>query len=150
MRKILFLIIACVLHGSIIAQNEMQLKTGFYYVFEKSDSAVLIEGKRDTAFVSIAPILTVAEFNKTKIKKTKYGYSLQIILSKTGKEMFSDATAKWINKKIAFVINNQIVMAPVVKEKISTKKIIITETSFEKEELLDMKEKLDNEINATK
>ena len=52
--------------------------------------------------------------------------NIGIILNKKGKEKFAQATANNIGKRCAVFINNELLMAPVIQEKIESGKVQVT------------------------
>ncbi|HXB41612.1 MAG TPA: hypothetical protein VNZ49_13815 [Bacteroidia bacterium] len=147
MKKIVALVFLLFFIQLLSAQ---ELLTGCYYVIEKSDSAILAMGKKDTVYVDKTPIITISDFDKIKLKKTNYSYVLEIDLKRAAVEKFRIATAAWVHKKMALIVEGEIVSAPTVNSEIANGKIWLTNGTYIKEEMNVMKEKLEKEMKAVK
>ena len=127
------------------------LPTGCYYVKEKSDSTVLVSGKKDTLYVDTSAIITINDFEKMKLKKGDFGYILEVTLKKEGAKKFSEATTKWVQKKMAIIVSGEVISAPIVASAITDGKIWITGGMQQsKEEMNTMKTLLEAEMKKNK
>jgi preprotein translocase subunit SecD len=144
-----FILFLCFLF-SIQLLSAQELLTGCYYVIEKSDSTILATGKKDTVYVDKNPIITISDFDKIKLKKTNYSYVLEIDLKRAAVEKFRIATAAWVHKKMALIVEGEVISAPIVNSEIANGKVWLTNGTYIKEEMNAMKEKLEKEIKAFK
>ena len=149
MRSSFLILLFCLFSANTKAQSV--LPTGYYYVVEKSDSSVYLIGVEDSLYLDKNPILTISDFKKIKVKGSGYETHLEIELNKDAQERFRIATSKWIGKKIAFVIDSKIIMAPIVVSEIPNGIVWISGGNrFTKKELADIKKKMEQQITETK
>lgn len=146
-RHSFLIIFFSVIYSHSIAQ---EVKTGCYYVKEQSDSTIQAFGKKDTLWLDKQAIITVKDFKKVKLVKQDYGYALEITLYPEGAEVFRVATSKWIQKKMAIVVNNEIITAPIVACEIPGGRIMVTSGWGTKEEMKAMKLAIESEIKRNK
>jgi preprotein translocase subunit SecD len=137
-----------ILGCSLLPAQSSRFVTGLYYVVDKSDSATLLTGKRDTVYVNARPIITVNDFRKVKIVRQTYGgRAIQVVLSEEGGEKFGAATAQWIGKKIAIVVDGEVLSAPEVKSAILGGKLEIWGGwNTTREEMEEIKKRLEKEM----
>lgn len=109
--------------------QETPLKTGFYRVVEQdsckvTDGYTMINNSGTEYCISNNPIITDANFKSVNIKTdtTESGitYSVGIKLDSTGTRIIKEVTGKMIGQKAAFIINNEIIAAPTVRDQISS------------------------------
>ncbi len=142
-KKLFFSILFAVPALLLPAQKQPKMITGCYYVVEKSDSALLLKGRRDTVYVSKSPIITVNDFQKMKIIRQTYGgTAIEVVLSKAGAEQFKAATEKWIDKRIAIVVDGEVMSAPIVRSSIPNGKFQVTGGDGTRDEMEELIKKL--------
>lgn len=152
--KLVFLSISFFFILVSIANSQTKLQTGYYFVVEKSDSAVYLTGKNDSLYLNKTPIITVRDFKRIKVKGSSFQTSIvQIYLTDKAKEPFKIATSKWIGNKIAFVIDSKIIMVPIVMAEIPDGKIWMSGVSENgvnntRKELLTIKKTIEDEIKT--
>ncbi len=106
-----------------------ELVTGCYYIVEDSTALKRMmqsEGRIETCFLDPKPITTVGDFESVEMVENEYGTSLNIRLNDKGSKAFGDATKKYTGKRLAFIIHNELVMAPVVQGEITGGAVQIT------------------------
>lgn len=128
--------------GSCLFFTGQILPSGCYYVKEKTDSTRLLSGKNDTVWVDPAAIVTSGDFKKIKLKRAEYGYVLEITLKSYAAEKFRLASAGWLQKKMAIVVDGEVISAPIVATEISDGRIWLTNGLSSKAEMNEMKNKL--------
>jgi len=136
--------------GSCLFLTGQILPSGCYYVKEKSDSTRLLTGKKDTVWVDPAAIVISRDFEKVKLKRAEYGYVLEITLKAYAAEKFGLASAGWLQKKMAIVVDGEVISAPVVVSEISDGRIWLTNGLSSKAEMNEMKAKLKKEMKKGK
>jgi len=114
--------------------QELQLKTGFYKVADKdscinSMGYIIISDAGTDYCISQIPLITDANFESVNITKdtTESGitYAVSIKLDSSGTQIIKDATGRMVGQKAAFIINNEIVAAPTVRDPITTGRIAV-------------------------
>ena len=114
--------------------QEIKLKTGFYRVVEQdsckgTDGYTIINNSGTEYCISNNPIITEANFKSVDIKAdtTESGitYSVGIKLDSAGTLIIKKVTGKMIGQKAAFIINNEIIAAPTVRDQISSGHIAV-------------------------
>jgi preprotein translocase subunit SecD len=125
-KTILFFLIASIASGQLSAQ-QTQLKTGCYYVIDNSTGSCVKpqpDKSGQTYCLETKPIVTKADFLVVELNEfileQKTEYALIIRLNDKGRDEFTKATDKYTGKRIAFVIDDHLVMAPIVKTRIES------------------------------
>lgn len=148
--QILGCIILLLITTLTLAQTYAPIKTGCYYVVDTCDSCIFITGQADSVYIYKTAIVTINDFQKVKLRKTDYGADiLEITLRKEAKEILRVASAKWIKKKFAIIISNELVSAPVVMTEIDNGTFWIGMSSS-LDELKKFKKMLDEEMNSNR
>jgi preprotein translocase subunit SecD len=129
------------------ATAQVRPPTGWYYAAEKTDTSLFAIGPKDTAFIYPTAVITVKDFKKLKVAHNKYGNLLEVTLTPAGREKFAIATKNWVGRKLAFVFDGILEMAPIVQTEITGGKLSIT-GNFTSAELNALKKKLEKEMKV--
>ena len=110
---------------NLFSQNHI-LPTGFYRIVD-SDSCIkneylkLSDSEQDYC-LHRKPLLTNLDFDSVKvIRDTVEGwnnYTIIIKMDSLAGKLFGEKTKKLVGKKVAFVVDDKIIMAPVVRDPI--------------------------------
>lgn len=112
-----------------VSSSPEELVTGCYYVVEDSTAlkrTMPREGGMETCFLDAKPIITVGDFENVEMVEENGQHSLSIRLNDKGSKAFATATKKYTGKRLAFIIYNELVMAPVVQGEIAGGALQIT------------------------
>ncbi len=114
-----------------------QFKTGVYYVTDSVSGNKMCADSIHCYYLNAAPIVTIRNYIKIKsVREPNIGsYSISIGLDKEGTIAFDSATKKSISKKLAFVVDNKLISAPVVIDEIKGGKFKISSPHSSKEEI---------------
>ena len=125
-KLILFFFVAFLITGELSAQ-QTKFETGCYYVIDNSAGSCLKpqpDRSDRTYCLETKSIATKADFLGVELNEfileQKTEYALNIRLNDKGRDEFAKATERYIGKRIAFVIDNHLIMAPVVKDRIDS------------------------------
>jgi len=123
-----------------------ELVTGCYYITEDSTHMKRsVRNKTDeTYFVDPKPIFHVGNFKEVTISREP-AYSIYISLDIDGRLAFAKASEKYVGKKLAFIINDILVMAPRVTAKVDGGELQIT-GDFDEEEIENYYLQIDKEM----
>lgn len=133
MRYTILLLILLIPPVNMYSQ-ETPLKTGFYRVVEQdsckgTDEYTMIDNSGTEYCISNNPIITDANFKSVDIKadttESAIIYSVGIKLDSAGTLIIKKVTGKMIGQKAAFIINNEIIAAPTVRDQISSGHIAV-------------------------
>ncbi len=133
MKSLLFLLLVVFMSVNINAQ-ENHLKTGFYRVGEEdsclnSDNYIMLSDSEARYCIYKTPIVTEINFVSVKISAdtAAYGinYTVWIKLDSAGAESVKAATEKMVGQKAAFIIDNRVIAAPVVRDPIVSGSIAV-------------------------
>lgn len=133
MKSILFLLFLTIFSVNLISQ-ENQLKTGFYRITENdsclnSNDYLKISDSGEEYCININPIVTDENFQSVNITAdtTNDGinYIVGIKLDSSGAELIKKATGKMVGQKAAFIINDKIVAAPIIRDPIESGNIAV-------------------------
>lgn len=114
-----------------------ELLTGCYYIVEDNTAikkSLLWKGEPETYYIDPKAIVTVADFEEAKVNEQDGRYSLSVKLNDKGKKAFAAASKNYKGKRLAFVIANELVMAPQVYDEIPGGNFDIS-GNFEEKEL---------------
>ena len=125
-KLIIFFLFVLLIYGQLSAQ-QTAFETGCYYVIDNSAGSCLKPqpDKSGRSYcLDTKPIVTKADFLGVELNEfileQKKEYTLIIRLNDKGRDEFANATDKYTGKRIAFVIDNRLIMAPVAKTRIDS------------------------------
>ena len=125
-KLILFFFVAFLVTGELSAQ-QTKFETGCYFVIDNAAGSCLKPqpDKSGRSYcLETKPIVTKIDFLVVELNEfildQKTEYALIIRLNDKGRDEFAKATARYTGKRIAFVIDNRLIMAPVVKARIES------------------------------
>ena len=134
MKSIFFLFVLSLTVINIFPQAKI-LETGLYLVIP-SDSCSGVNNKNfigyltDTLCLNPKPVITVKDFDLCTIDSTIYGgneiYSLNIQLKKSAALEFKEITTRNVGKKIAVIVDNKVIMAPVIRDPITNGRMTVS------------------------
>jgi preprotein translocase subunit SecD len=133
MKSIILLLIPVIFSVNLYSQ-ENQLRTGFYSVVEKdscleSNNYIKVYDSGKEMCIDKIPIITDDNFESVNITAdtTNNGinYTVGIKLDSSGAEIIKEVTGKMIGQKTAFIIDNKIVAAPTIRDRIDSGHIAI-------------------------
>jgi preprotein translocase subunit SecD len=132
-----------------VPTSDTDLVTGCYYIVEDSTKLkreVYHSPEHESYFIDPKPILTVANFKEVAVSEVdRYRLVLNVKLDEAGKTQWALATEKYNGKKLAFIINDFLVMAPTVMGKIDGGSFDVT-GNFKKEELEDFRKAIESDM----
>ena len=133
MKSLLFLLSLVFITVNINAQ-ENNLRTGFYRVAEEdsclsSDNYITLSDSEAGYCIYKIPIVTENNFVSVKINAdtAAYGinYTVLFKLDEAGADSVKAATEKMVGQKAAFIINDKVIAAPVVRDPIVSGSIAV-------------------------
>jgi hypothetical protein len=126
-------------------KSDTDLVTGCYYITEEPNKLKRkLQGKEEFYFIEADPIVQVGNFKEVTLSD-KGGISLDVSLDQAGTIAWASATEKSLGKKLAFIIDNVLVMAPTVQGRMDGGAFTIT-GNFTKEELEGYYKKINSEM----
>ncbi len=137
--------------SNLFPQNN-KLKTGLFAVTENESCSDTINFSKIyysdyTLYIDNNPILTDANFDsiKVNIDTTSYGidYTLSIKLDSSSAKSLEKITEGLVGKKIAIIINDNVVSVPILRDPITSGRIAVFS---DKETIL----KIEKELNKKK
>ena len=116
------------------------LVTGWYHVLEyRNGFPRTMRDYPDTLYIDPKPIITKAHIKDVSISTSDYGEkNISLEFEETGAKAWANATEKAIDKKVACIIDNVLIMAPVIRDKITGGKAMISGRDFSEEDLKSM------------
>lgn len=125
------------------SQIKEKIKAGIYYI--KQTGIKLKQRKSDNFYyIDKHPICTFNQNTKIKIDIDQFGqFVLSFQLDTLGTKRFFEATKKYLHKKLGVVVDGELISCPTVMQPISEGKATIS--GFTKQELEEIKTKIDNE-----
>lgn len=108
-------------------QDKTILSNGFYKEDEKSKYSFLDNEKKEPIFIADSPFCTINEIKQAVVDIGINGLvEIQIEFNDAGKEYFRKATKESIGKRIALIVDDSLIVAPVVITEIEGGKISLT------------------------
>jgi preprotein translocase subunit SecD len=122
------------------------LTDGWYYIVESETPFRRRPEKSDESYYLLpTPIVTAARFASVELVDGKeWERYLSIKLDAEGTIALSRATGSWLDRKVGLVIDNRLVMAPVVRARIDGGAIAVTGAEYTREDLLELKRKIES------
>lgn len=130
--------------------NEESLETGWYHSnSDETGERRIFKYLNEEIYVNPTPIVTVSNFDRLEINETSWAkgeYILTIWLDKDGTEKWSGATELAMNARtnLVFILDNEIVSAPMVIAKMTNGATAITRKDLSKEDLEEIRQSLIN------
>jgi hypothetical protein len=131
-----------------IRKQDSLLITGWYYLVD-SGNGFKRQLDRDSNFYFIdpSPIVTAKDFETLEIYESVYGdLGLSMKLNESSIDIWTKATEKSINKRLAFVLNDKLLHVPNVNSVIPNGMTAINRGIYTKKELEEIMEKIKTEI----
>ena len=122
------------------------LMTGWYNI-TNIDSSFVRQMEKANEFYSINPypIVTATEITNMVIKENNAGeYVLYMNFGKKGTKLWRLATKKAIGERLAFIVNDKLLIAPYVNAEISNGKSFFYRKDYTKEDLEKIKQEIEN------
>ena len=96
-------------------------------------------------YLNPEPIVTSSDFKTIEIYKDNAGnYGLTIKLNEHGTKEWSIATGKTIERKLAFVFNNNLIYTPMVNAQINSGVTALNRGDLNEVELKEIKKQIEN------
>ncbi len=133
MKSIILLLIVSVVPFYLYAQ-EYQLRTGIYSVLENDSCTGIpdylkLKSEDEEFCINKNPIVTENDFDSVKIAKDTADHGVQVTLHIKLKgsaiEEFKYATSKLIGKRLAIIVNDKVIAAPVLRDPIESGEIAV-------------------------
>jgi preprotein translocase subunit SecD len=116
------------------------LRTGWYYVIDSGNFKRQLDKSSEFYFIDPHPITTAKNIAELEIYSTDYGKSgLVMRLDKNGTETWSIATEKYIGKRLAFILDNKLMIAAKVNSQITSGATAINRAVYSDEEIENFK-----------
>lgn len=141
---LLVLFTACFILPQIVRAEVKPIKFEFRLVDSLPSSKapeMKIKGGKEVLHVIAEPAITEKDVQSAKLEMKEGLAYILIVLTPEGAKKFSDFTSKNINKRMAIVIDKQLIAAPTIKAKISTGKMTIL-SKFSEAEAKDIVDRL--------
>ena len=141
MKIILALIVF--LSFTIFPQDKLFV-TGIYEVINSDSCAdnadyYSIEYLSEELCLKQNPLINISDFDSIRVASTEFNeerlFALNIKLSESATKYFKEVTSKNIGKRLALIINNEIILAPIVKGTIPSGLISIEDDEVRIKEL---------------
>ena len=130
--------------------NSKSLCTGWYYVIgTKNDFSYQLNKSYEVYHLDPNPIAIKVNIKSTEIYEASYPgqlpehFGLKIQLDDFGASKWADATQKAIGKKLAFILDNQLIYTGLVNAQITGGITAINRPEYNKKELEAIKAKLE-------
>lgn len=132
--------------------QENRIETGVYFVLPQdscagSHTAQTIHYLPDSLCLAKAPVLTVKDIESVAADSSqlegKKVYFLNVMLQETSASRFGEVTKKNVGKRMAVIIDNELIMVPIIRDPITSGRLSV----FDKRPVIqELKEKLEREM----
>jgi hypothetical protein len=130
-----------------IAQTEINLETGFYFIIPKNKKNAFVIRPSDTLCVDKEPFLTVKEFEKIELHHSTYNYYNLITLTTNGKKIFSKVASNYLNRDVAAVIDGKLISIIRIKGDPEGKIALHSQNYTSKSKEIENYKKISKEMN---
>ncbi|PSL48006.1 hypothetical protein CLV51_102866 [Chitinophaga niastensis] len=136
--------------GSLMAQSKKKVPSGLYMVVKKSAYAFKDSASNKIVYINPAPVISVSQIEKvTTVIEAQQLPALSLVLDATGTRKLSKVTTRMTGKRMAVIINNHLLAAPLIREPIKGGQLMITGTTTAAE-AENFKRLLQKEMDAAK
>ena len=137
MRNILIIAVVAALTGCSTISNRattviLEFRPGSQSP-EQGMKEMTVPGSEKPVYISDDVVLSNVDVDSARVVSGSIGPEIEIVFTKAGAERFATATENNINKPLGILIDNQLISAPVVMDKITGGKAIITGSFTEDE-----------------
>ena len=138
MKKVLILTVAAILTGCTTIRNPgtaavtLEFRPGSQSP-ENGLTEMTVPGSKTPVYISEDVALSNADVQSARVLTGPNGQQIEIVFTKVGAERFAATTERLIRKPLGILVDGKLISAPVVMDKISGGKAIIT-GSFSEEE----------------
>jgi len=128
-----------------VPKSPSDLVTGCYAISSEGGQVRKLSGTAEAYHLVPSPIVTVGNFQEIELTNDAFGPSLHVTLDEAGRLSFASATARMAGQKMAVVIDNDLIIAPVLQGEIPGGKFTIS-GGFTEEVLKNYYKRLENEM----
>ena len=127
------------------------LVTGWYYITEQPNNYKRQADKTNQVYyIDPDPIITVKHFKKIELSDSlfmnkKYAM-LMIYFDDPGTKAWSIATNKAVHSKLAFIIDNKLIITPTIKQPVNNGLADVIGDNYSKQALAALVSELDSEM----
>lgn len=132
-RAIAFCTCSIIVIGNYFSQNNSSYISGFYLLSTKLDSGLLFTKFFDSIYLQRTPFLTIKHFEDVNVSYSAGDYFNKIKLTVEGKNILEKVSEKYLNKKIAFIINDSLLSISIIRQNIPVGRISFTHPNPSKE-----------------
>lgn len=140
-------------HVSVGASDPMvdpvdtSLVTGWYYIVDTATAFSRTAIDSDESFFLLpTPIVSINNFISAELVEgtpgVEWDMHLLIQLDPPGTVAWARATASWIDRRVGFIADNRLLLAPVVRSAIESGKTAIIGSTLTREDLLEIRRKI--------
>ena len=129
---------------SELVKSDSTLRTGWYYIDDKAGLKRQLD--KDTTWYSInpTPIVTAKNIIKMEIYESNFGdIGLSMQLDSEGTDSWSEATDKATTKRLAFILNDKLLHAPLVNSQITNGMTALNTGNYSRQELKKIKKEIE-------
>lgn len=131
----------------LFSQTNFILKTGFYGISSRIDTNNLIIREYDSIIISKTPFLTTEHFQNVNMNFNVEGYYNLITLTDEGRNILIAESEKYLNKKVALVINSELISVMTVRGIITGGKIYCRSQYTSKQKEISNYKQIRSEMN---
>ena len=133
--KTILIFIILILPALNIFPQAKHLETGLYLVIPSDSCAGInnknaVQYKNDTLCIEPKPVITVKDFDFCDTAESKLDgmemFVLNIQLKDSSTLKFKEITTKNVGKRFAFVIDNKVIMAPVIRDPVTSGRMTVS------------------------
>jgi preprotein translocase subunit SecD len=130
-----------------VVNSDSTLKTGWYYVDDKAGLKRKLDKDTVWYFINPTPIVTAKNIDKMEIYESRYGdVGLSMQLDNKGTDLWSEATDQATDGRLAFILNDKLLYAPLIYSQISNGMTAINTGNHTRQELKKIKKEIEKEI----
>jgi preprotein translocase subunit SecD len=129
-----------------IVKSDSTLRTGWYYIDDKAGFKRQLDNDTTWYLINPTPIVTAKNVIKMEIYESSFGnLGLSMQLDSEGTDFWSEATDKATTKRLAFILNDKLLYAPVVNSQINNGMTALNAGNYSRQELMKIKKEIEKE-----
>jgi preprotein translocase subunit SecD len=119
-----------------LVKSDSTLKTGWYYIDNKAGLKRQLDKDTTWYLINPIPIVTAKNVIEMEIYESNFGdLGLSMQLDSDGTDLWSEATEKATTGRLAFVLNDKLLHAPIVNSQITNGMTALNTGNYSRQEL---------------
>ena len=130
MRLAFAVLLAVAFAGCANVQSPTRLLPVEFKIGESKPSAGLtkqtLRGSERSIYLPDQAVLTNTHIASAKVKDSPHGHQIEVVFTEQGRQIFAKLTRENIEKRVAIIVDGEVISAPTIKTAITGGRAVIT------------------------